>query len=72
MLPNNYSAIEQKSKFFYNFVRALTLTSNEQKVILVVVVVYKDPKEDRSVTEGMMCRDVDVISRAQIAMGSSI
>ena len=36
---------------------------------LAAVVVYKAPNEDRSVTEGMTCRDVDVISRAQyIAM----
>ena len=34
-------------------------------VSLAAVVVYKAPNEDRSVTEGMTCHDVDVISRAQ-------
>ena len=34
-------------------------------MILATVVVYKAPKEDRSVTEGMTCSDVDVTSRAQ-------
>ena len=34
-------------------------------MILVAVVVYKATKEDCSITEGMTCCDVDVISRAQ-------
>ena len=55
-----------KRVHFYNFVCALILTSNiTEIVILVAVVVYRAPKEDRSVTEGMTCHDVDVISRAQ-------
>ena len=34
-------------------------------MILAAVVVYKAPREDRSVIEGITCHDVDVISRAQ-------
>ena len=34
-------------------------------MILAAVVMYKAAKKDRSLTEGMMCYDVDQTSRAQ-------
>ena len=39
-------------------------------MVLAAIVVYKAPNEDRSVTEGMMCRDIDVIWRAQYIMAT--
>ena len=61
-----YSAIQQESKFFSDFVCTLLLTYNELKLmmILAVVLVCKASKKDPSVAEAKTSDD-DLASYAQ-------